>query len=39
MLNTHYFIYIDKEQFPADAIKELQENLQNIYGKCYVKKY
>lgn len=39
MTNTYYFIYIDKEQFSADKIKELQENLQNIYGKCYVKKY
>lgn len=39
MTNSYYFIYIDKEQFSADTIKELQENLQNIYGKCYVKKY
>lgn len=39
MTNTYYFIYIDKEQFSADKIKELQENLKNIYGKCYVKKY
>ena len=39
MTNSYYFIYIDKEQFSADKIKELQENLQNIYGKCYVKKY
>lgn len=39
MTNSYYFIYIDKEQFSADKIKELQESLQNIYGKCYVKKY
>ena len=39
MTNTYYFIYIDKEQFSSDTIKDLQENLQNIYGKCYVKKY
>ncbi|SFO03868.1 hypothetical protein SAMN04487831_106143 [Pseudobutyrivibrio sp. UC1225] len=39
MINACYFIYIDKVQVSGDEIKDIQTNLKNIFGKCYVEKY